>query len=277
MASFRENDVLCEDCGYPLGDCRGRCPECGRLAETSYPAARPGSPWQRSPGVGSWGRTLVALARSPAGLFRAIRISRHHAWTLLLINVILAGALVAAPWTGTLIGDPSRGAANGGGAKGVLLLAASFGLETLLVAFWLVALTMVEYLGVRFFAARRGWRLTRAGALQVCCHASYAWILGGLAAMMTLALLYGVQRLSGWVPRGTLDLGPGLPIRVSWYQLTGGAGLVLGYFAGLLMFECLTYVGVRACRYAAAAESDPGALRSLHAPERNPALERAEH
>jgi hypothetical protein len=125
----------------------------------------------------------------------------------------------------------------------------------------LVLLTWIECAGVRFFAARRGWRLTRAGAWQVCAHASAAWGLCGALAMGVLAAYQGVVRVLHVAPSGFLDLRPVLP-RVEWNSVALGGGTLVGYGLGLLAFEWLVYRGVRACRYAAEAGRDYESAKS---------------
>jgi hypothetical protein len=167
-------------------------------------------------------------------------MSMRGAKLLLLFNTLCAAALLVAPWVGTV---PIAYRRVGLGAA---ILA-----PALASTIWI--LTWIEHVGIRFFAKRRGWRLTRVAAWQICAHASVGWMLAGLFPMLILALGYSVQRLLGVVPRWTIDLSPvaSTPIQIN-IATAGIAGEVIGFLAGLLIFESLVYVGVRRCRYAAA-------------------------
>lgn len=242
--------LLCESCGYQLEDLPsdGACPECGRSIASSLPEARPGSPWQQRPGFFTWARTGWLVLRRPSQLFDAIRITPSRGGWLLVLNHLLAGALLAAPWTGTLVGDPSRRARGSGFVLESLSLLGMFLVQTLVLSALLYLLTLIEHRGVRFFSARRSWRLTPDAAWHICAHASYGWVLLGLMPLlgMTLAFISGAASL-----RGVIDLSPVLPvtIHVSSAVLTGL--IVGGLLVGLFVFELLVYIGVRRRRFAA--------------------------
>lgn len=246
---------LCEDCGYDLAGLHasGSCPECGRAIARSLPAARTGSAWQQRPGFFAWVRTFWRVLRHPTEEFARTRIDLRVKG-LLAVNLIIGATLAAAPWAGVTtieralrVGffdvEPSF--------MGPVLVGLLVTVEVGLVAFVLLALTWVECLGIRFFTRRRGWRLTRAGAWQVCAHASFGWIFCGTLAMLFLAAMFSILRLYGVAPGGTLDLAPTLPIRLDWYQVIGVGGPALAYFVGLIIFETLVYKGVNACKFAA--------------------------
>jgi len=242
--------LLCEDCGYELDGLRpgANCPECTRPVERSRPEQRAGSAWQQSPGLFGWVRTFWSLLRRPREVFGIVQIdSRRRTHVLLAINLFLAAALIVGPWTGVFVGDPARG------QRSTLLFVASGAVQVLLGAGVLFALTTIEYAGIRYISGRRRWRLTRAAAWQICAHASYGWILCGVLAGLVLALLFTTQRLFGIAPQGTLDLSPISRVQLDWVQIIGLGGPLIGYFAGMLVFETLTYFGVRACKYAATA------------------------
>lgn len=242
--------LLCESCGYQVDDLPsdGACPECGRAIATSLPEARPGSPWQQRPGFFAWARAGWLVLRRPGLLFESIRITPSRGGPLLVINHVLAGAFLAAPWTGTLVGDPSRKARGSGFVLESLSLLGMFLVQTLALAAVLYLLTLIEYRGIRFFAARRRWRLTPDAAWHICAHASYGWVVMGLMPLlgMTLAFIIGAASL-----RGVIDLSPALPvtIHVSSAVLTGL--IVGGLLVGLFAFELLIYIGVRRRRFAA--------------------------
>lgn len=156
--------------------------------------------------------------------------------------------MLAAPWTGALVGDPSRGLLNSG-LKGDVLFALWTLAQSVAAAIALGLLTYVEYLGIRFFGKQREWRITEAVALTVCAHASMGWIVMALLPMLVLAGFYSAQRFAGLVPNGTINLGTRFG-QVSWNTVAQGSGLVVAMFVGLLVFEMLVYIGVRQCRFA---------------------------
>ncbi len=247
-----ETAFLCERCGYPLGGLArtGACPECGQAIAESAPQRRAGSAWQRSPGPGSWWRTNIGVLRRARATFREGTVESRRSGRLLLLNCAFAGVLVALPWAGILIGDPARGPS---GAVGAALLVVMLAVWTLMVGGVLAGLTLVEHVGVRFFAARRKWRLTKDAAWMVCGHATVGWVLGPLLAFLGLAGLYSLERFFGISPRGSFrfDLGPALDLGwIGWADLVYSAILGGSALAGLVAFEVLVYLGVRECRFA---------------------------
>ena len=247
-----DTTLLCERCGYTLEGLphTGACPECGVPIRESLPAQRIGSPWQRSPGARSWLATNIGTVRSPRDRFRSATIEARRPFLLLTVNSFLAGLLVALPWTGVLIGDPSRG---GSGLRGQMLFIIMLIAWAALIAATLVLLTFVERAGVRFFAARRRWRLSAAAAWQVCGHASVGWIVAPLAAFLCLVVLTILERVFGIAPRGIFRVRLGTlfqPGPIGWGDFVYSVILGGSALAGLLAFEMLVYVGVRECRFA---------------------------
>lgn len=250
-----DETLLCERCGYVLEglDGDGPCPECGLAIRESLPEARPGSPWQVRPGVRAWGRTNLGTLLRARERFRRAKGKTTRSHGLLWMNLILAGALLAAPWTGTLVGDPARTYRNQGWMGDAALLV-SMVVQPAIGAGALWLLTYIEYLGIRFFARRRRWRLSKAAAWQVCAHASVGWIVMAALPFVVLAGFYSAQRFFDAVPNGTIGAGSAFgPISVN-HVVTGGA-LGLSYLGGMMVFETLVYVGVRQCRFA----NGPGA------------------
>lgn len=262
---MEDNALLCERCGYPLGGlpAEGMCPECGLPARESSPDRRPGSPWQQGPSARSWLVTNWGTLRHPGDRFRAGMCETRRSRWLLVVNCTLTGLLTALPWTGVLIGDPSRGAS---GPLAPVLSVAMLLVWTLIVGAIVFALTMVEHAGIRFFAARRRWRLSRAAAWQVCGHASAGWLVAPVAAMAVLVALTTAVRFFGLSMAGVVRLRLGSLFdlgAVSVGQLVSAGLLGASALAGVLVFETIVYVGVRACRFAnapgAGTPSAPGA------------------
>ena len=243
-----EFTLLCEACGYVVEGlpAEGQCPECGRLIAASLPQAREGTEWQRhpNPGTVAWCRTAGRALRRPVRIWESVRISgdrgfgRATRWiAALLISVVVAARLVRewllAPgepiglWPGLF-----RLAALGGGVI----------VGTILAMTVLSMLTHVEYLGVRFFGARRQWRVTPAVANTVCGHASVGWLVAALLwAACALAVDTGIAR------RLVAELGMPRPRPSVWLRALAP---VSGFMLGLLIFEFLVYFGIRHNRFA---------------------------
>jgi hypothetical protein len=180
-----------------------------------------------------------------------VRVERKTGTTLLLANASAAGIVLIAPWSGTLIGDPIRSSRGGGPAMEFFTFGWVFPLQAAAVAACLVLLTGLEYAGIRFIAARRGWRLTRAGAWQVCCHASVGWIVMAMAPLVALAVVYTVGTLFQAPLGRQVSVPSASGVRASVGTVLGVGLPVLALFGGLFVYEWLVHVGVRRCRYAA--------------------------
>lgn len=246
--------LLCESCGYPIESLihtpAAKCPECGLAVASSLPSARPGTTWQQPMPLTArpwaWLRTNVATLFHPARTFQrlAIRPGRSLLW----LNLLLAAAFLVDPWVGVLVGDPARNWQTRG-AWGLLIYGGAWLAELLAGFLFLFALTWVEVAGVRFFAARRGWRLHKHAAWQIAAHASVGWILMAWLQLMGLAISTALVYWFGYSPKGTLDW-PILSRPMPMTFAVSGAMAILGLVLGLLIFESLVYIGVRACRYA---------------------------
>lgn len=234
--------LLCERCGYRIeGLPHDRpCPECGRPVRSSLPGARSGSPWQNHGGQTGGLRTAAAALRRPAALFEQIKIRGGEDEPLLAGNIAATSLLlVLAAWLASLRAIwKSEGSLGAGTVLGAAAVAAIVGGFGSVIA--LHGLTAVEHWGVRFFGARRGWRVTRNVATSVCAHASAGWLLSG--ALVLLGVLLGMwaeiaaTEAPGWLRDPLRSAPTALPLA--------------GFFAGLLVFETLVYIGVRRCRFA---------------------------
>lgn len=233
--------LLCESCGYPIGGLPddGACPECGRLIGTSLPSARPGSPWQQRAGLRSLVATNLMALRRPRELFSTIRVEWRRGTGLLVLHLVGAAMVIVGPWSGTLIGDPVR-TARLSHDQPWTTAAVIIPLQVLLVAGVLLVLTLIEWLGIQFWARNRGHRLLPAAAWQVCTHASVGWL---------MAAGFSVVGMIAWLNLSSFNLTGGVSraAAADWLLLAVPG---FGALVGLLIFEYLVYVGVRQCRYA---------------------------
>jgi len=171
--------------------------------------------------------------------------------SLAVINCLLAAVFLVAPWIGTLVGDPVRAVRGESLLVQAFTLAWVFAAQVAAVAFVLMVLTFCEYLGVRFIAARRRWRLTRAAAWQVCCHATIGWVAATLAPVFALAIIYTVRVLLN------LPMGAVIDLRKYGFGVTSTGSLLaivlpaVFVILGLFVYELLVHLGVRANRFAA--------------------------
>ncbi len=226
------NAFLCETCGYTLSGLSldGACPECGRSIELSHPARRVGTPWQRASNPKTWVTTGVAMARKPRATWNTIRIDMASASNLTWLNCVASSA-------GLAILLFSIAAARGFEVSTALFNAV---LLILVGTISLVVLSGIEYIGIRLFGRRKGWRVTRDVAATVVAHASYGWLLLPITIPFFWFLAAtGFDRALG----GSSGLG-----------VVGAALTTIALIAGpgvpLLAFEILVYIGFRRMRYA---------------------------
>lgn len=228
--------LLCESCGYPIGELprEGNCPECGRAIADSLPEHRVGTPWQQKRGFGNWARTVAMVARRPRVVWEVVKPEVRASLDLLALHCTLAAAGLAVWGVGYAIAEANRG----DGAPRSAWKATLIGFA--IAAFVLMGLCMIEYAGIRFFGSRRKWRVTHEVAMSVVGHASVGWLL----LPLTLPLAWG---FTGMELETAMDNATGV----------GGFGVVVAvivFLAGplipLLAFELLVYEGVRRMRFA---------------------------
>ncbi len=234
--------LLCERCGYVIQGLHvpSNCSECGLPVADSLPSARSGTPWQNRPGLTSWLRTNVSMLRRSVHMFRIVRLEARSGSTLLAANLLLASMIVIAPWSGILLDNPFRNLAWGRSGSMALEVLLTLG-RVLFAAAGFLLLTLIEWLGIQFFANRRGRRLTPLAAWQVVAHASIGWVATAITSLIGLIAWLNVSFFgySGGISR--------LPGASDWLVLGVPAA---GALLGLLIFELLVYTGVRQCRYA---------------------------
>jgi hypothetical protein len=164
--------------------------------------------------------------------------------------VVAAALLLAGCWVKQLLAMEFR---IGGGHRfpGDVALAIAIVVGVLLTplhAAALAALIWIEHRGIRFFGARRRWRVTRSVAWTVCAHASYWWIVGAAVALAVMLSL--PTEWPRWLPTSVQWALWGW---INWVWITPAAASV--FVLGLLPFETAVYFGVRRCRFANAARA----------------------
>ncbi len=268
--------LLCETCGYPIqglpieltsgsgadasraegmvaeraASVRGaQCPECGTGIAESLPGRRGGSPWQRGASLGSWLSTIVAMIRRPTATFGEVIVSESRAGVLLSVNVLLTSLLLAPPLVGVLTIDPVRAWRGRGPVVEWLAWAVSLGCVTLVLYGFFGALTLVEFFGIRFFARRRRFRLSRAAALQVCAHASVGWLAAGILPYLFAPAALSIVQVLGLGDR-RLDLSPYYSLSTNLSAVASIVGFAVGVMGGMVAFEWLVFLGVGRNRFA---------------------------
>jgi hypothetical protein len=241
--------LLCEGCGYELEGAPGEglCPECGRPVAESLPEHRAGTAWQRSPGLFSWALTCKRVLFGAEREFGRVSL-RLGCRGLLIVNAAVAAALIVAPWTGVLIGDPAR-AAHGGAYESVVLLV-SFVVQAAIGTIGLYLATVASVAAVMALGRSRGWRLTRRAAWCVACHASAGWILAGVLPLLLMAVWYTLGTLLKIPVPGVIP-GRVRGMQISWQTVLGAGAPVLGFALGTAVFVLRLLAGARACRFAA--------------------------
>ncbi len=221
--------LLCERCGYEIGGIDSElCPECARPIADSLPEARRGSAFQRNPGVLTWLRTGRDMLRHPAREYRAIRVDPDDG-VLLWANCGVAGILLALAWPVIQHDLISPGSP--------------------LIDFMIVAplcvlavrlLVAIEQWGTVVFGRRRGWRITRPIARAICAHAAVGWVVAGALALVGWLLGMLLE-----TSLRTAALGAIRPVVILSPQWMPVAGILVG----MLLFETLSYVGMRRMRF----------------------------
>lgn len=231
----RDPRFLCESCGYDLSGraIEGVCPECGLSVAASSPALRTGSPWQRRgagllSGIRAWFQTVQLIVTRPRACWAAFEAEARRSVGFL---VVTSGVGAAIPALGLLYTGFS-----GQTAKASYI--ASFFLTGWLV---MLALSMIEFMGVRFIAGRRGWRVDAPVAACIVSHASVGWIAAG--TLVALAWQVHSALIARGVMRIVITVGPSVIYTV---VLVIGGAMVLGIVA----YESLVYCGVRGMKFA---------------------------
>lgn len=222
--------LLCENCGYILDGTptNSNCAECGTPVAESLPSIRIGSPFQRQPGLKSLIKTVKATLTQPRAMFRNCRISYTEGRRLEQVYIFIAAAAFAFSFP---VAGLVRYLLHGSSSVEYLVSAVPFA-----IGGWalLTLLTWIERRGIRLWGRVHRRRITPAVAATICGHASVGWTLAGLIVGCGFVLMLA-----------------NLGYRGQDASLVIGAFLyMLGVLAGLLIFEILTYIGLKICKFA---------------------------
>ena len=230
-----EFTLLCERCGYVIEGLPddGACPECGKPIAESLPRARVGSPWQQR-GFRAWFATARAMIHHPRATFSIIAIETPPSYPLHDRNLMTAAALMAIASAATVLsGTGSRFAGPKLTDHDIALAVVTAPVVFAVVFAILPVLVAIERAGIRFFGARRQWRITPAVARSICAHASFGWLASGPLMMVMTEGSAALRAAFGWPP--------------SW---AGYLVVPPAFLAGMLCFETLVFIGMRRCKFA---------------------------
>jgi len=233
---------LCEACGYHLAGIADMpaCPECGTPISDSLPARREGSPWQKRRSIASALATDWALLRHPIRFWRVVRLHKPISTGLLIANITLSALIPTLALT-------------------LVMRLPTHRLNFAYLPFFFMGgvliytvLSAVEFLGLPFFAARRGWRVPIDAAFVIIAHASAGWLISGVGValaylahnlLQTYAPAFASKPLVGGV--GGVGGGGGF----SPANMLLVAHFVL-FLVGVVAFSLLSGAGWQALRFA---------------------------
>jgi hypothetical protein len=186
--------------------------------------------------AGVW--AMVRMPRAEFGGMRAVR-NWPMRWVLIGLAAVVAGACAFVAERSML--PPDEGAYG-------------WGLATAFVLMGCPVLTGMESVGMRVIGRTRGWRLTKRNAQAIADHACVGWLVGamvgGVLAVGSAALFWYFQ-FDGSV---SFD-GPQAAQTSTLFIDPASLCLLLSLFGvfviGLLWFEWLCWVGLRARKFAA--------------------------
>ena len=156
-----------------------------------------------------------------------MRVERARAASLAIVNITASAAL----GTLAMVSGPAW---NSSIRYSIAYFIASF--------FLLLALTTVEYVGIRFLGSRHGYRVTSHVAIAVCGHASFGWLISGAGIAIGAQIMQRIPAL--W--NVSMGLRGGANIGV----LIFGAALLVLFVVGMIAYSVLCGIGYRALRYA---------------------------
>ena len=177
-----------------------------------------------------------------------IKVDDSQAATIWRFNLLVASALfVTPPFLCILAFWIAAGFSTGDLVElnPQTIIVASLGSSCAAIApYWVLRLLCwIEIRGVQFFGGHRGWRITPALARSVIAHSSVGWVIGGLLWALGIACLFVL-----------ICCVEGDMIFSSTLCQASALFPFVGLLMGLLIFESLVFIGIRACRFANAPE-----------------------
>ncbi len=167
------------------------------------------------------------MLRRPRNAWTRVRIERPRSAALLLTNLTISSLLA----TAALLPGPAWSPPLG--------YTLAFFVTTFLL---MLALSTVEYAGIRFLGKQHAYRVTPTVALTTCAHASFGWLLSGAAVALTAQVLQRITPL--WNASMGFRSGQNTGVLLA-------LGLMLAAFVtGMIAYSILCGLGYRALRYA---------------------------
>lgn len=236
---FKDDDFLCETCGYILSGLRqtDNCPECGTPISKSHPDQRVGSPWQQN---GATPATIKAVLIHPGRVFETVKPDLEQSRELKHLCIFGAGLATSLAIVLVYFGQSTLHDRSGNLNLVAAIVVAQLMLFGIPVSLILWLLTAIEQRGIRVFGRLNNRRITPAVAESIVAHAAAAWFT--VPVLMLLFWLLGLLIKT-------------LAERFAWamWEITLTAPYwspYLGAFIGMLWFELIVWTGVRRMRFA---------------------------
>jgi hypothetical protein len=231
-----EYALLCESCGYSIDDLDQSlpCPECGKPILESLPHLKAGSPWQKRHAFLNLIKTWFLTLARPRYLFRQLNINQDSGIFLLLVGLFVAYLIpvvvVISVYTILLIKEGSNGDIF------------PFVIMAIIIAIvcWIVSV-IYGALGVirlRYFARRRGYRLTAPSQWTIVGHASMGLTILPILITITIAIILTMVAFEVDASSNTAKK----------LQLLSGFILVFSIPLAIIIFELLLHIGSRNLR-----------------------------
>lgn len=180
---------------------------------------------------------MILFLRHPRRSWDAVTVEREASSGLLWVSVVASGLLFPAGGL-VVISGQIRSAS-------VALLIASLWTTILLTLTW------IESLGFRTFGRLHSRRITRSVAVAIVGHASVGWVVGAVLGLVVSVVV-------------------SFNSEINWRLGGLGVAAAVSAGAGLIVFELLTWIGVRHMKYANAPPATSTIDNSQQAPSLAP-------
>jgi hypothetical protein len=239
--TFKEDDFLCERCGYILNGLgpEADCPECGKPAWESHPGRRVGTRWFQRLRPKEVSRAFWAFVLRPSSIFAIEPVGKRHSLAHIILFSFAAGFL----YSGSLDSIQPHIFEADSSAVDFMMPFMTF----IVAALLFLGLIAIEYAGIRFFGNKNKWRITGSHALTICAVSSPGWVIGLVAGVLPVLLVIALDEGHLWIRNGTLSI----------YNPVNLMLVIIPFVFGLLWFETLVYIGMRRMKYANPPEAAP--------------------